>query len=364
MEEDRLDHLPICLKLQKMEREFKDDRECFSCFYDLHLSASTCSCSPERYACLKHENLFCSCEINNRYVLLRYTKNELDTLVDALEGGLEAIKAWVSAEDLGIASMDKSVPTVEKPDVESGTQGIDAQIKREASFCCSGTEDKLNINASCGSQSHVSSEVVQSGSQPEAIGLIMSHITVDGHGDNDETLVMNNNSNMRQECSIDLNLDYMSDEHESTLLHTDENYENEPIINVMVTHKGGKFCSLDTRRESDMIKLRNPCCLTSTNLLLNKDYALCSRNVGDCAFDDNKSFWTNLSTPDSNSKVLPSCWTETEIVENSDLKTLVTHQSSQLQKLGSFIEPIEVGSVVFGKRWCNKQAIFPKGILQ
>ncbi|XP_068319485.1 lysine-specific demethylase JMJ18-like [Pyrus communis] len=37
MEEERLDHLPICMKLKKMERDFdlNNERECFSCFYDL-----------------------------------------------------------------------------------------------------------------------------------------------------------------------------------------------------------------------------------------------------------------------------------------------------------------------------------------
>lgn len=359
MEEDRLDRLPICLKLQKMERDFdvNDERECFSCFYDLHLSASTCKCSPDRFACLKHENHFCSCELDNRYVLLRYTKDELNILVEALEGGLEAVKAWASAVDL---SIDKTV-TVDKLDVESGMQGIDAQVKRETSFCCPGTEDK-NINASCSSLSRVSSKVVQSGSQPETIGLSMSHITADGHSDNDETSVMNNCGKVRQECSIDLNLDYMSDEHESMLLLTDDNCENKSIINVEVTCKKAKICSLDAGREPDVMKLGSH--FLSSNLLLNKDYALCSWDVGnDCAFNDNKLFRTDLSTPDSRSKMLPSCLTETETVNNLDLKIFVTHQSSQLQKLGSHIEPINIGSVVFGKRWCNKQAIFPKGML-
>ncbi|KAF3450178.1 hypothetical protein FNV43_RR06258 [Rhamnella rubrinervis] len=358
MEEERLDRLPICLKLQKMERDFdvNDERECFSCFYDLHLSASSCKCSPNRFACLKHENHFCSCEIDNRYVLLRYTMGELNILVEALEGGLEALKAWASAVD---RSIDETVATVDMPDVESGMQGIDTQVKRETPFCCPGTEDK-NINASCSSHSHVSSEVVQSGSRPETIGLSMSRITVDGHSDNDETLVMNNGGKVRQECSIDLNLDYMSDEHESMLLLTDDNCENKPIINVEVTCKKAKVCSLDGGREPDMMKLGSHS--LSSNLLLNKGYALCSWDVGnDCEFNDNKLFRTDLSTSDSHSKMLTNCLTETETVNGLDLKIFVTHQSSQLQKLGSHVEPINVGSVVFGKRWCNKRVIFPKG---
>ncbi|KAJ4833266.1 hypothetical protein Tsubulata_005109 [Turnera subulata] len=107
MEEERLGHLPAALKLQKMERDFdlKDERECFTCFYDLHLSAASCQCSPGRFACLKHVKRFCSCEPDRRYVLLRYTTDELKILAKALECELDAVKLWASKE-LGLLSDD------------------------------------------------------------------------------------------------------------------------------------------------------------------------------------------------------------------------------------------------------------------
>ncbi|CAB4289255.1 unnamed protein product [Prunus armeniaca] len=100
MEEERLDRLPICLKPQKMERDFdlNNGRECFSCFYDLHLLEARCKCSPDRFSCLKHAKLFCSCDINHRYVLQHHTINELNMLVEALEGRSEAIKVWASED--------------------------------------------------------------------------------------------------------------------------------------------------------------------------------------------------------------------------------------------------------------------------
>lgn len=348
MEEERMDHLPACLKLQKMERDFnlKDEIECFSCFYDLHLSASSCKCSPHRFSCLKHEKLFCSCEIDNRVVLVRYIKSELNILVEALEGGLEALKVWASMEDPEIFSIDKTIVTAHKPDVESGIHGIGSQDERETS----GTEDKSNMNASCSSHGHVSSEVVQSGSEPGPIG--MSHLTVDGHSENDENLVMNNCGKGGQECSIDLNIDCTSNEHESRLLHIYDNYEKKPIINS------------DVGREPDTSKLVRHCCVSSP-ILLDRDYPLSSRDMGsDSTFDDNKLFGADLFTPDSHSKVLASGLKETETVNTSDIKIFMTHQSSPLQKFTSSIEPINIGSVVFGKLWCNKQAIFPKGMLQ
>ena len=104
MEEERLERLPTGMQLQKMERDFdlKYERECFSCFYDLHLSAASCECSPDQFACLKHASLICSCEPNRKFALLRHTMDDLKTLVEALEGSLDAIKVlglkrpWIS----------------------------------------------------------------------------------------------------------------------------------------------------------------------------------------------------------------------------------------------------------------------------
>ncbi|CAH2034614.1 unnamed protein product [Thlaspi arvense] len=99
MEEERLADVGMdASSLVKMEKDFdsNSERECFSCFYDLHLSASGCKCSPEEYACLKHSDDLCSCEEENRFVLLRYTMDELSSLVRALEGESDDLKIWAS----------------------------------------------------------------------------------------------------------------------------------------------------------------------------------------------------------------------------------------------------------------------------
>ncbi|KAG8385165.1 hypothetical protein BUALT_Bualt03G0013400 [Buddleja alternifolia] len=97
LEEKRIEHLPRVTCFKKMGEDFdKKERECFSCFYDLHLSAASCNCSPDKFACLKHTNLICSCDQDSRYILLRYTVVELNTLVKALEESIDALQLWVS----------------------------------------------------------------------------------------------------------------------------------------------------------------------------------------------------------------------------------------------------------------------------
>lgn len=102
MEEERIQKLPTHLRFKKMETDFdsKNEKECFSCFYDLHLFAATCKCSPDKFACLNHASLVCSCESQQRVVLLRYTMDQLHKLIEALEGNIEALKLW--AFELGL----------------------------------------------------------------------------------------------------------------------------------------------------------------------------------------------------------------------------------------------------------------------
>ncbi|XP_010449170.1 PREDICTED: probable lysine-specific demethylase JMJ14 isoform X1 [Camelina sativa] len=98
MEEERLNNLQDGFSLLKMEGDFdiKRERECFLCFYDLHMSASSCKCSPNRFACLTHAKDLCSCENKERFVLIRHTLDELRALVKALEGDPDAIDEWAS----------------------------------------------------------------------------------------------------------------------------------------------------------------------------------------------------------------------------------------------------------------------------
>lgn len=343
MEEERLDRLPICLKLQKMETDFdlKDERECFSCFYDLHLSASSCKCSPDRYSCLRHVNRLCSCEVDNRRVLYRYSINELNMLVEALEGDLEALKLWTSTQDSLVVSVDKKV-SVGKQEVENGNFRVDLHDRRENSSCFPASEEKLNANASCSSNSDGSSKVIQSGAKQESFSPSSSHVTTDSHHDTDETPIVKDNDKAGQQCCIDLNLDYLSGQHESRLMCLSDDSFN----------KKGNVCDSDVKRERNMMDI-DSYCHNST-----QDVRDVEKNH---AFDGNKLFGVDILSSHSHPHVPSTSLTKPGILSSSDTKIFMTDQRESVWELGPHIELINIGSVVSGKRWCSKQAIFPKG---
>ncbi|XP_059288320.1 lysine-specific demethylase JMJ18-like [Lycium ferocissimum] len=145
VEEERLERLLPLVRLQTMDKDFglKDEQECFSCYYDLHLSAVCCKCSPEQFSCLKHANLMCSCEPENKTVVVRYNLDQLNTLVRALEGRLDAIKLW-SSKDSGFRSLNWRQHNLVKLDSERDGSEMDPSIKNEG---LSGSLREENHNA-------------------------------------------------------------------------------------------------------------------------------------------------------------------------------------------------------------------------
>lgn len=89
---------------RKMDSSFdaNDEKECFICHYDLHLSAAGCSCSSDKFACLVHAKKMCSCDWTKRFFLFRYEISELNILIDALGGKLSAVHKW-GMTDLGLS---------------------------------------------------------------------------------------------------------------------------------------------------------------------------------------------------------------------------------------------------------------------
>nr|TKW09540.1 hypothetical protein SEVIR_6G108800v2 [Setaria viridis] len=105
------------LKSKKMDKDYDStDRECFSCFYDLHMSAISCQCSPNRFACLNHTNILCSCEMERKIAFFRYSMDELNTLVAALEGDQTAVCLW-GQDHLGLVCPSGNV---QKRKMDSG----------------------------------------------------------------------------------------------------------------------------------------------------------------------------------------------------------------------------------------------------
>ncbi|GLJ38155.1 hypothetical protein SUGI_0776800 [Cryptomeria japonica] len=100
----RREFLPNLLIVRKMDRHFDmKERECFACYYDLHLSAVGCGCCPEIFACLEHVNQLCSCDWSKKFFLYRYDVSELYILIEALGGKRSSINRWAN-QDLGLTS--------------------------------------------------------------------------------------------------------------------------------------------------------------------------------------------------------------------------------------------------------------------
>ncbi|KAJ6423173.1 hypothetical protein OIU84_024160 [Salix udensis] len=353
MEEERIKCLPTNLRLQKMEKEFDllNERECFLCFYDLHLSSASCKCSPERFACLKHASHFCSCEIDQRYVLLRYTMDELNTLVDGLEGESHALKVWAS-EEQGLVSLGDNgthVPELELKAEEFQTNYSNYSKRKESPHCSTKTKENLSTRGSCSFNSNTSSEVIQSESHHNSF--------------NKEAPVMKNKDKVKQEGCIDLNIDVMSIDQESKPLLESVGCDNKAISYVKETH--GSPCMEETSGSSDAAKEQDReqavgDCEAKLQELSNKNDPSYPLFTQDTCASHNKLFGVDLLFPRSHS-VRPSKSFKTEMNKGGLIVRHVTDQSIPVKKLNPCVEPIDVGSVVFGKLWCCKQAIFPKG---
>ncbi|CAN7057361.1 unnamed protein product [Brassica oleracea var. botrytis] len=104
MERTRREFLCSSSLALKMHSNFDatNERECCICFFDLHLSAAGCRCSPEKYSCLTHVKQLCSCPWVAKYYLFRYDMDELNVLLEAVEGKLSSVYRW-ARQDLGLA---------------------------------------------------------------------------------------------------------------------------------------------------------------------------------------------------------------------------------------------------------------------
>ncbi|KAJ9168425.1 hypothetical protein P3X46_019950 [Hevea brasiliensis] len=350
MEEERLRNLPTRLKLQKMEKEFDlcSERECFTCFYDLYLSAASCKCSPEQFACLTHANRFCSCETNDKYVLLRYTMDELKTVVEALEGRLDAVKVWASKEPKLDSDGDNGAHVC-KLDQKRESFQTSYSEQKESPSCSPKAEETLGTNISCCSNSQVSSEVIQSDSHDNVF--------------KNEALILKNASKVKQERCIDLNLDFMSVDHGSDFLYSSDSSYNKVVSDMetnMSVGKQEKASNSDAAKESVVSQLGSDCNSSELHEFSNKDNNSDKMLLGDtCAFSK-KLFGVDLSVPHSDAMV-PSGNFKTKIVNISDVGPSMAHQNNPVNNLGFFVEPLNFGCVMFGKLWCSRHAIFPKG---
>ncbi|KAE9602888.1 putative chromatin remodeling & transcription regulator FYR family [Lupinus albus] len=214
LETERLECLPDYLKKLKMDDDFDivDEKECLSCFYDLYLYAIGCECSPDIYSCLRHSNSSCCCDMDKRYVLFRYTANELTTLVEALEGEPRAIEAWSKRNSAVVSANAGGDAFMVEPDMESAMHKTKS-CEEEKNSTCEETKEKSNSNVSSSPHSNVSSELVHSRPHRETSGGPCGTEDPHNYKVNDKKLVTDDKVMVEKADSMDLNIDVKYDEH-------------------------------------------------------------------------------------------------------------------------------------------------------
>ena len=353
MEKERLDRLLTHLRMLKMDNDFDlhKERECFSCFYDLHLSAVGCKCSPDRYSCLRHSYLLCSCGMDERFVLFRYTMNELSTLVEALEGESHAIEVWENRNS-GMVSANAEDAYMYKPDVERDMWKTKSHEESKSSPCHAGTNEKSNSNVLSSPYSQVSSELVHSESLRKMFCALYGTI------DCDKKLVTDNEVMVEQAGPMDLNVDVTSGERENYLLHIADNRDNKGVPHVE------KVCYSEARKERDNMELGAGCILSDSVAVLEKGFSPCSRDhQNSCSLDGCKLFGVDLQMNSESGEQLNSVC-KTGVADTSNTCISLTNPSFLMQEFGTSVDLVSLGSVLHGKRWCNKHAIYPKGMLR
>ncbi|XP_043688229.1 lysine-specific demethylase JMJ18-like isoform X2 [Telopea speciosissima] len=389
MEHERIDSLPIFLRSRKMDRDFDSthDRECFLCFYDLHLSAASCKCSSDRFACLKHANLLCPCEIGQRFILFRYDLDELDILVEALEGELNSLSQW-ALKNLGLVTVNHTDAGIHKLDHASEGTRPDCLVQKERSFSCShGMKEIPYVNKTRKSDLHNSAEVIFPKWKQGSSSLCGPCVKPEVGNEvlNKGTLIMTDEGGQQQERYIDLNLESLWDEHGSGVQEMPDGVNNKNSLNVaesclsvvkkqkvlgsdvletgiVGSDSGGRSHSIPTKSISDCsssVSHSHSVELNSSFVLSNTNHPSCSRDAGQqCS--GNKLFGVDLWTShlDSSSPLSTIVKTNTN-VSSPCLKT--SPNGPPMQKLDLNVEAISFGAVVPSKLWCNKRTIFPKG---
>ncbi|CAK9167435.1 unnamed protein product [Ilex paraguariensis] len=365
IEEKRIEHLPSHFHFRKMDSDFdlNNERECFSCFYDLHMSAACCECYSDRFACLQHANLICSCEPDHKFVLLRYTIDELKKLVEALEGQLDAVKAWVS-EDLQSISINGEDRTDTKLDQGREISEVYCLKQKERPPCSPIAETTLDDSQHFStSHCHFSSRVVQADTDRETSSLSSSPRKTDVL--REEIPALTCEGKLGHKCCIGLKLDGISIDHGSGLQLKSDCLDNNIVLNVAKTcmSRGTqeKNCSSDAQKDPKILRLGSDSGSSVSHVLSGKDHPLCSSDVRYGVSDRNRVFGVDLLASGPSSAVPLNISLKTESLDHSNVKEHLTSHSCSLQKSSFHVDLLNCGSAVIGKLWCNKQAIFPKG---
>ncbi|XP_020597390.1 lysine-specific demethylase JMJ18-like [Phalaenopsis equestris] len=427
MEKERRDSYCDSRKGRKMDRVFdlSNERECFFCYYDLHLSAAGCECSLDRYACLNHAELLCSCETNQNFFLFRYSMDQLNTLVQALEGHLSAVQHWGSY-DLGLVSpsnvvvkkkdskclkplsesdskvsMQKSASTstIGLVDIEvgginifslkSGGQSCGATVSPceiNNSACPQRTEDNSNLQKAETSCLTLVKTELESGNSEKGTSCINSDLIAPQHTEyvchkiaSKENKIFFDEHLWEEEPKwfLDLNKEDLAKD-SKTKIHG----WSHRSVETMKSIKEQDFTSTAVKQEMEhdtKTKSNTPLRSCPEN-----GYSVSLGNFFDvspsCSFKNKRK---NDASPSEGSQPRaklfgielqphqPSPPVNSNFEGNRPLGNCSPipcglnpsnpERKKHLTRPNYFVEPLHFGNVMFGKHWCNSEAIFPKG---
>ncbi|XP_020698892.1 lysine-specific demethylase JMJ18 [Dendrobium catenatum] len=444
MEQERRDSHCDPTKARKMDSIFdlSKERECFFCFYDLHLSAAGCECSLDRYACLNHAELLCSCEPNQKFFLFRYTMDQLNTLVQALEGYASAVQDWGSY-DLGLVSpnivmnedseslkligesdsevpLQRSTSTSMKGLVDINVASVEIFSLKSGGHSCGATDRPSEINSMACSQHMEAVFDISRPSLPTNNCDIEANASLQKPETSCTTRVKTEleSDNLNRGTSH-INLDLATPQYTENMRHgiafkenkifsDDDNvWEEEPKWFLDLSKKnltkdykneiqdwpyrnGEKIKSIkeeyctSTAVEQDM---EHDSIATSSTPLRSSPGGGSSVPLGNSfEFFPSSPFqskWRHEASPSKGSQSSAKLFGielqphEPHLLLNSNsegnrpfnssstnstgLSSSNAEREKHLTKSKYFVEALHLGTVMFGRHWCNAKAIFPKG---
>ncbi|ERM99257.1 probable lysine-specific demethylase JMJ14 [Amborella trichopoda] len=373
MERDRRESLSDLSQTRKMSKDFDatQERECFFCFYDLHLSASGCECSPNRFACLNHFKQLCSCDLSRTVFLFRYTMMELNSLIKALEGDKSAIEWWASKE-LGVVlnSHEQSleIPAEDKFEVEKPVE--------------------LNLEAYLGSTN--SEEIKAQGSERMLIDINLNVHEANFLEQNPESEIFIDN--IRSEAQVMEEIPDMNKpctgEYEDTAPKYDipssrfiEHAKGKHMVLIVQETKQREIPVMEVKREvgsstyGKNVVLGLPASFGKQRVVregarVSKKFMETPRqftcletgNVKDHGKTDRgREEFDFMRLGEHGAKLGSDHLTSSFFNKSVEEGCHISHISNGLQGFNSDVELLDLGIVVPGSRWCNEKTAFPKG---
>ncbi|KAL8159605.1 hypothetical protein V2J09_001142, partial [Rumex salicifolius] len=390
MEHERRDFLSKSSHVLKMVSSFDaaTERECSVCFFDLHLSAVGCRCSPDRYACLNHAKQMCPCDGCDKYFLFRYETDELDLLVEAIQGKLSAVYRWARTY-LGLSlttriskdsKKDSVVAEIQPPkQASTGPPRLTFLISKKATA----TEDTKEVLTS--HKFTIKKDVSKSSrptiAVPEVKKSLLEHDVICLSDDEGEQLDNPDSGFMEEAASKPLQQPKVNQSNNKCRQASNGTKISSPMHDgVKNSWSGaqGVVIALGVQRSTkrkDAAPVHNKLADVASTVLGSQNSIETTTNK---ALGVQQSTKRKDATPvhnkvtDVSSTVLGSQNSKVADVsstilgsQNSVEKTTNNHKGPRIAKvvrrINCNVEPLEFGSVVPGKLWSSSRAIFPKG---